>query len=74
MNFQRLNEFLEKEKDRFNKGVTRVSSWLTRGACEADRWVLLTSQWSMVNFDRAETGLELDLGWAGPGPTRGSFL
>jgi hypothetical protein len=48
MNFQRLNKFLEKEKDRFNKGVTCVSSWLARGACEADRWVPLTGQWSTL--------------------------
>jgi hypothetical protein len=79
MNFQRLNEFLEKEKDRFNKGVTRGSSWLARGACGAHRWVPLFGQRSMVNFDRAKTelrraGLGLDTGrvgpvWAGPAQT-----
>jgi hypothetical protein len=46
MNFQRLNEFLEKEKDRFNKDVTCGSIRL------AERYESLTGgsiNWSTVN-------------------------
>jgi hypothetical protein len=49
--------FWKKEKDRFINGVTRVSSWLVRGACDADRWVPLTGDRSTVNFDWASTRL-----------------
>jgi hypothetical protein len=59
MNFQRLNEFLEKEKDRFTKGVTRGSIRLARDTCEADRWVPLTGQRSTL------TGPQM--GFDGPG-------
>jgi hypothetical protein len=47
--------------------VTRGSIRLAGTECATDRWVPLTGQRSMVNADRAATGL----GWAWAGPDLG---